>query len=202
MHRIAIDAERVRTFLFPEKPLREYSGKELAIATLGLMAIGTLTVSVIAAPGLSHAFTLFRTENQKDRWRIYQRIKRLETAGLIHRHGKWYEPTERGRALIRDALLRTPPAQGRAWNGEWHMVVFDLPSKHTRARFDLVRFLTDLGFVQYQRSIYVHRQDLQTQVEEFCALYDVRAYINFLSVRDTDNALALKALTRHQSART
>ncbi len=188
-----IDLNKVAGVLFPDKPLHEYSGKELGLATLGLIAGGALMISLITAPNLAKLFTRFGAKEKSEQWRLYQRIKRLEEKGYIAREGRWYAPTAKGERFIAEALLRKKPTT-RRWDGRWHMVIFDLPAKHARARFDLNAFLREVGFVHYQKSVFVHQHDVRAQVAQFCDLYGIGEYVNFVTASHFDNEVWLKSL--------
>lgn len=175
-------------YLLPKKPLAEYSGKELTVALLVLLAGGTLLVTMIAAPGLTHVFKHFGAVSKKDKYRLYHRLTELERAGYMHASGNYFVPTPKGVALIKKSLAR---AQARAkcapWDGLWRMVMFDLPREHAAARQDLRHFLIDIGYVHYQHSVFVHKFDFQKEVEAFCALYGIRQFVNFMTVTTFDN---------------
>mgnify|MGYP001564366787 CR=1 FL=1 len=194
MHRI--DLQRAVEYAFPEKPLGEYSAKELTVATLGYLAIGTLLVSAIAVPGLSHAFKLFGVKTRNERWRLYQRLKRLEADGLIVRSGKYYVPSAKGQRLLTRALLAQQKRKPKRWDGRWHLVMFDLPAKHLRARTDLRNFLKELGFFHYQHSIYLHKFDMRATVEQFCELYGIREHVNFAIVLAYDNEQWVRSILK------
>ncbi len=174
--------------LFPQKPLGEYSGKELTVALLALLAGGALLVTMMAAPGLTHVFAHFSAKSKRDRYRIYNRLTKLEEAGYVHKSGNYFVPAPKGVTLIRKAMVRArTKATSNRWNGLWHIVVFDLPKEHARSRQDLRHFLLDIGYVHYQQSVFVHKFDFKKEVEEFCSLYGVRPYVNFITATSFDN---------------
>ena len=174
--------------LFPQKPVAEYSGKELTVALLALLAGGVVVVSMIAAPGLTHVFAHFSAKSKHERYRIYNRLTKLEKSGYVHKSGHYFVPAPKGVVLIRKSMLRARTKTGvKRWDGRWHIVLFDLPRTHAPSRQDLRHFLLDIGYVHYQHSVFVHKFDFKKEVEEFCALYGVRAFVNFITATAFDN---------------
>lgn len=175
--------------IFPAKALAEYSGKELTIALLGLLAAGTVLVALITAPNLALLFKHFGATSRKEQYRLYRKLTYLERAGYVHKSGAYFVPTGKGATLLQKSVLKAKASVSkRAWDGKWHLVLFDLPATHARSRQDMRRFLTDIGYVHYQHSVFVHKFNFQSEVEKFCALYGVRPYVNFITATNFDNA--------------
>lgn len=42
-----------------------------------------------------------------------------------------------------------------AWDGQWRLVLFDIPNAHTELRHELRRILERIGFLQLQQSVYI-----------------------------------------------
>ena len=88
--------------------------------------------------------------------------------------------TERGkkRALTFNfsrMKVKAPPV----WNGLWHIVIFDIPEKYKWARLALRDKLLDLGFFQYQKSVYIHPFPCEDEVDFVAQFFEVGRYVRY-----------------------
>ncbi|MFA6519901.1 MAG: CRISPR-associated endonuclease Cas2 [Candidatus Paceibacterota bacterium] len=56
--------------------------------------------------------------------------------------------------------------QKKKWDGRWRMVVFDIPERRRRVRIRLRAFMSEIGFIRLQDSVWVYPYDC----EDFVAL--------------------------------
>lgn len=96
-----------------------------------------------------------------------RQITMLEQQSLLERDPsasdeRVYRLTEQGRL---HALGGRDPAAlwGRAWDGRWRMVLFDVPNKQNARRERLRRYLRDRGFGYLQNSVWVSPHPLVTE---------------------------------------
>lgn len=61
----------------------------------------------------------------------------------------------------------------KKWNGYWTLVLFDIPEKHRQQRDYLRKFLTKLGFVQWQRSVWVTINDISDWLNKIFTDWDL-----------------------------
>ncbi len=81
---------------------------------------------------------------------------------------RFHRLTERGRVLAlggRDPVA----AWNRPWDGQWRMVVFDLPETRSATRTRLRRFLRDHGFGYLQNSVWITPHPLGPLMEPWAA---------------------------------
>ena len=67
----------------------------------------------------------------------------------------------------------------RFWDVLWHIVIFDIPEKYKIARFALREKLLDLGFLQYQKSVYFHPYPCRDEVDFIIEFFRVRRYVRY-----------------------
>ncbi|MCL4382302.1 hypothetical protein M1545_00725 [Patescibacteria group bacterium] len=112
-------------------------------------------------------------------------IRQMLKAGQIERIVKRGEPffrvTSRGKIKL---VYDIPLAKrfGQKWDGKWRMVIFDIPEISKTKRDGLRRKLKELGFAQWQKSVYITPFDVAVELAEHLG-------VNNLS----DNAIALEA---------
>ena len=71
--------------------------------------------------------------------------------------------------------LKTPDI----WDGLWHIVIFDVPEKYKGARLSLRDKLLDLGFFQYQKSVYLYPYPCHDEVDFIVELFKIRRYVRY-----------------------
>jgi phenylacetic acid degradation operon negative regulatory protein len=70
----------------------------------------------------------------------------------------------------------------RSWDGKWRVVMFDLPLKYKKVR-DALRFkLKQMGFIQLQKSVWVHPYNCIDEILFISDYYKVSRYIDILIV--------------------
>jgi phenylacetic acid degradation operon negative regulatory protein len=102
---------------------------------------------------------------------LLRQIQRLEGERLVESRGsrleeKIYRLTEAGRlAALRG---RDPEAcWNRRWDGQWRLVVFDLPESKNKLRVRLRRFLQDQQFGYLQNSVWITPDPLEALSKAF-----------------------------------
>lgn len=88
--------------------------------------------------------------------------------------------TERGRkraiTFNFEAMQVKVPA---AWDGLWHVVIFDIPEKFKSARLSLRDKLLALGFFQCQKSVYIHSFPCEDEVDFISQFFGVGRYVRY-----------------------
>jgi len=183
-----------RAFEPLQKPLTEWGGREYTIALLSVIATGTIAISVLAAPNLVQVFTLFKAKNRKERYRISARMRQLERSGYIEKTKKQYVLTRKGETRLNEEYVwgMKPPIP-KQWDHRWHFVAFDIPGekRFERSRQALRARLFELGFVRHQDSLFVHRYDMRTTIEQFAVFYGIEKFLTFIVATKIDNEQAV-----------
>ncbi len=71
--------------------------------------------------------------------------------------------------------IKIPPV----WDGLWYLVIFDIPEKHKWARLSLRDKLLDLGFFQYQKSVYIYPFACKDEVDFVVEYFEMRRYVRY-----------------------
>src|SRR3989338_8098832 len=102
-----------------KKPLEKYSGRELTVFLLSLAAVGALMITLAVAPGLGLLIKYFGNASGKNRYRLARKIRYMEQNGYLRKHGKMYQPTEKGtRLLSEEEAWSESPVIPRRWDGD------------------------------------------------------------------------------------
>ena len=86
--------------------------------------------------------------------------------------------------------LRIP--KPKKWDGFWRMVIFDIPHKLKWARDGFRHKLEDLGFYQFQKSVFVFPYPCREEVNFLVFVFCVSSYVRFLKTNQIDDDAQLK----------
>lgn len=136
-------------------------------------------------------------KNKEKRKRSSQALWRLKKSSLIIRRetkeGFIVELTEKGKRKVREMQLSTLRIQKPAkWDGMWRVVIFDIPEKIKGARLALTFKLKTLGFLQLQKSVWVHAYPCGKEIEFLTELFDISRYVNLITAKEIKDDVHLK----------
>ncbi|MDO8676094.1 MAG: hypothetical protein Q7K16_00305 [Candidatus Azambacteria bacterium] len=167
---------------------------------IGLGAIGVVVVIGAIAPGL---FEIFRKrkifKNKYDRNGFNRRIVYLKSKKLIQINDNSdgtcaVELTEKGRRKILkydiDTLKIKPM---KKWDGRWRFVMFDIPDKHRKTSNALREKLKELGFFQFQKSIWVYPYPINDEITFISEIFSIRQFVKTGEIINLEDDSQLKS---------
>ena len=78
------------------------------------------------------------------------------------------------------------------WDKKWRVVMFDVPENLKKVRDMLRMHFKDMGFYEFQKSVFVHPYPCREEIEFIIEHYNARRFIRFIIATDIDNAIELK----------
>lgn len=73
----------------------------------------------------------------------------------------------------------------RTWDGQWHIVTFDIPEKLRYSRDALRKKLLFLGYGTFHSSVMISPYDKGAEIKETVKEYGIEEYVEFFSARYT-----------------
>jgi DNA-binding transcriptional regulator PaaX len=132
-----------------------------------------------------------------DRRYLYRSLKEFHHNRLID----WQETTEgvitatlteNGRQMILrfnpDNMTIPIPAK---WNRVWHLVIYDIPHSKKAARDALRRKLRELGFFEWQKSVFIYPYPCREQIDFIIEFFDIRPYVRQADIINPTNEAEL-----------
>ncbi len=135
---------------------------KVARAVLGALARGVGIALDGAIDGLVALTQPSGGDESRAQRAVAQVLKRFEEHGLIRRttdsQPARFVLTDRGRQRLEQYTLDglTLPERPTAWDGQWRIVLFDVPEKRRQLRAIFRRKLQQLGFVYLQKSSWLY----------------------------------------------
>lgn len=136
-----------------------------------------------------------RRELLRDADRIWYSIDRKELASILNRFklGGYIEffkeregkervgLTERGRQRwLEYQLLNLKLESQKRWDKKWRLVMFDIPESKKTIRDALRRKLKDLGFVEFQKSVFVYPFSCREEINFILNFYNIPEHVYYL----------------------
>lgn len=156
----------------------------LILGTIGLA--GILVVSIVA-PGIFKILPN-RKRYSYSKKSLDRSLENLKNRGFIKfvpgRIGWRVELTEKGLVEffayeMKEKILKSP----KRWNGEWHLLVFDIQETRKKVRDNMRRTLVNLGFVRLQDSVWVCPYPCEEALELLRTKYGVRHEALYICAR-------------------
>ncbi|MFZ2303740.1 MAG: hypothetical protein WAV98_03050 [Minisyncoccia bacterium] len=89
---------------------------------------------------------------------------------------------------IENMGLQTPTH----WDSKWRMVMFDVPEGIKKVRDSLRMHFKNMGFYEFQKSVFIHPYPCSKEIEFLIEFYQARKYVRFIVATKVDNAIELK----------
>ncbi|MBM2817700.1 MAG: phaN [Parcubacteria group bacterium] len=84
--------------------------------------------------------------------------------------------------------IKKPPK----WDGEWRIVIFDIPEKLKKAREALRIKLKELGFLELQKSVFVLPYECEDEINFIMEVFLIRPFVRFVRAKSFTNEEQLK----------
>ena len=78
------------------------------------------------------------------------------------------------------------------WDSHWRIVIYDIPDNKKSARDALRYKLHELGFKEWQKSVFIHPYPCRKQVDFIIEFFDLRPYVRQAELTNPTNEAELK----------
>lgn len=161
-----------------------------------LFGVGILTTAIVA-PNAIQLFKYFLPRSSKEEWNIRQSFSRLEKKGYLEKrttNGEDYYTltligSERAKKYKLHAMKISPQ---KKWDGQWRLVMFDVPEDKKMARRGINLVLKKLGCVQYQKSVFITPFPCKKEIDFVGDCFDARKYLRIITAREVEGTEPLK----------
>ncbi|MCL9972086.1 MAG: hypothetical protein NBV63_01620 [Candidatus Pacebacteria bacterium] len=168
----------------------------LAHAVLGGLAVCG-GVALMTAPGLAEILRRgpFGKHNPQSAARALEVLCRRGFVVITGTQGKRIATlTKKGTQAVYLENLKLAPVQKGKWDQLWYMVAFDIPVEMRKARTALRQTLKRLGFVEYQKSLYVYPSGCESELDFIMRHFGVEKYVRRFYATDLDDEVRYRKL--------
>lgn len=101
--------------------------------------------------------------------------------------------TEKGKIVTKtfypdNLKINTP----NTWDRRWRIVIYDIPHKKKMARDALRGKLQELGFKEWQKSVFIHPYPCRDEIDFIIEFFEVRPYVRQAELINPTNEAELK----------
>ena len=76
----------------------------------------------------------------------------------------------------------------KRWDGNFRLVIFDIPDKKRLARDVLRMKLKELGFYQFQESVFVYPYECKDEIDFIKELYEISPFVKYIVAENIDDS--------------
>ncbi len=164
-------------------------------AILRALAVGGALSAIAIAPNMVIALDkpmrlvfekLDARERDRELARVLAYMRRNKLIAENYENG--LEITRQGRRRLKkanyDNLKITVPQK---WDGQWHIVLFDIPTERNLARRSFTEKMQHLGFKYLQQSVWIHPFPCRAEIEIVCDTLDISRYVTYIETNHIDH---------------
>ena len=70
-----------------------------------------------------------------------------------------------------------------SWDGKWRILMFDIPESKRESRDSLTNKLRNLGFIQFQKSVWVYPYPCAEEIDFVTEYFSIAENVNLITVR-------------------
>ena len=159
-----------------------------------LLLVGGITLGLTSSPtGQMRIYRELSKEWKKiNREKLKKEIRNLYRSKLVstkqHNDGSLtFVLTHKGKARAITYRFDDIKIKKERWDGQWRMVIFDIPEDFRKARDALRSKLKKLGFCELQKSVFVFPYECKDEIDFIVEFFDVREYVRYGVLRSIDN---------------
>ncbi|OHA92671.1 MAG: hypothetical protein A3G47_00935 [Candidatus Zambryskibacteria bacterium RIFCSPLOWO2_12_FULL_39_45] len=170
----------------------------VALCVFAVASLPILVVGVAAMGNVVQTFQMFKRSKKYSRMQIQSAVESTKRQKLIEyvtdKDGKTIvKITKKGETKLRTfdielMCINTP----KKWDGKWRLVMFDIPMRFTKGREALRYHLKNLGFLQFQKSAWIHPFPCEDEILFIADFFGIGKHVEILTVENLLNDEKLK----------
>lgn len=75
----------------------------------------------------------------------------------------------------------------KEWDGNWRVVIFDIPERIKKVREALRMHLRNLGFYELQKSVFIYPFSCTEEIKQIIDFYDISEHVRVIMAHSLDN---------------
>ena len=180
-----------------KKRTRRANLKKIILGTIAVA--GALSIAVVAPNVLGAMAKLGILPLKRQKEFIRASRERLIKSGLIVREKGLLRLTQAGERALRQLTLSEAVRKPLRWDGKWRVLIFDIPEQRKILREKIRSFLSTVGFIHLQHSVWIYPYYCEDLITLLKADLHVGKDVLYMIVDslESDGALRKKFDLRH-----
>ena len=187
--------ENIEDFFYSDNAAATATKFVLAAASLGLIVCGGVVV-----PGMIQVIKEFENVPEFSDEKIknaYYALKRRKFIKIKkEKNGKIkVKITAKGEKRMREFIIGEVKIEKlKKWDGKWRVLIFDIPVNLNAARVALRRKIKELGFYQFQGSVWIYPYPCEDEILFVAEFFKVSEFVEVITA---DSMLHEKELKKY-----
>lgn len=119
--------------------------------------------------------------NSIDQKELRSILRRFKIYKYVQVDNKKISLTNKGRARrLSYKLKNLRLKQSKKWDGKWRMVLFDIPEAKKKIRDALRRKLKEIGFLEFQKSVFVFPYACRDEINFIINFFDISEFVYYV----------------------
>lgn len=139
---------------------------------------------------------LLDSEKKQRIKRVLKKLERQEIIKLVQEDDKVYVylKNENHPRVIRYSIksILNFKKKEKKWNKRWVVIFFDVPENQRNKRDHLRRFLKEIGFYQYQKSVYIFPYDCRREINLIKRIIAGGKYLKYIIAEKIEDEQKIK----------
>lgn len=168
----------------------ESAGAYIGRTLLAIIALGGILVVGAIVPNIFSAFGGYNKKHFYSEKQIHKSFYYLRSKKLVKVVGQGdnrflIKITKLGQSKLKEFALENMAIKApERWDNKWRAVVFDVPEKYKTARDSLRRKLRELGFYQFQRSIFLHPYPVEDEILFIVSAHEIERFVEIFTIEN------------------
>jgi DNA-binding transcriptional regulator PaaX len=156
-----------------------------AVGLVGLMFVGAL------APNVFVAFGAFIPKAKYSKRQIINACYYAKKSKLVSvaydREKTIIKLTKEGKEKLLKFRFDGLKLQiQKKWDKKWRLVVFDIPENHKQGRNAFSAKLREMGFFQFQKSVWITPYPCEDEIDFIKEIYEIRNFVRVITAEKID----------------
>jgi len=177
--------------------------RQVVLSAIGLAVL--LGGTFLVTPNFPIIYSLFAklikelTKKDVPKSKIDRVLKNLEKKELISLEEKDGEVHVKLKGPFSPVILKYSlkpllefKKKKRKWDGKWFMVFFDVPESQRLKRDYLRKFLVDIGFYSFQKSVYIFPYECEKEIALIKKIVEGGKYMSYVVAEKIENESSMK----------
>ena len=158
---------------------------------------GALTMAILASGGSSRRIFDYLNRYKRGGEQLQRSLQDLERKKLISARevdgAEEFVITKAGkRHILKYRFDDMRLSRSKKWDGRWHVVMFDIPERHGRARRALLYKIKEMGALPLQKSVFIYPFPWQDEIDFVTEFLQVSPFVRYLEASSIEGEKELK----------
>ncbi|MDQ3159216.1 MAG: hypothetical protein M3P98_03740 [bacterium] len=111
---------------------------------------------------------------------LKETLSYMKSSSLLKKNSNVFTLTRKARKRLQQRSILFPKTNISFWDGNWRIIMFEIPESKKTKRDAFTSKLKDLGFVYLHKGTLIYPYDVTSEIENIADFYDIQKYISIV----------------------